>query len=332
MSDDLRKLNEERTEAFKKDQRSENFLEDFNKYLLEKEQDEYRQYPVEHPFIFVLGLPRSGTTLTSQFIAHTFDIGFINNLAARFYLAPLHGIRFSRAVLGDRSKTDYQSTYAQTENLGDIHEFGYFWRFWLQKEALEDVAHHDEQEDFIPWQELKACLSSMQYEFGKGMIFKNIFGSYHMPRFERLLDKVLFVYIERDELDVACSITDARKKYYGKNMDKWWSYAPPEVEQLTDLPYKEQIAGQIHYLKRFYYNEFEKLPDGKVLKLDYRDLCEQPGQTAQRIQQQLREEFDYQLPILNTPPEQFEFRTYDNRDAEKQEFETLLDQFKKENA
>lgn len=329
MSDDLRELNKARTGSFQKDEQSEDFLEGFNRYLLEKEQLEYRPHVIEHPFIFVLGLPRSGTTLISQLIANSLDTGYINNLAARFYLAPLHGVRFAKAVLGDRHSTDYRSRFAHTDNLSDIHEFGYFWRHWLQKEKLGDVARAKEQEAYIPWKDLKACLSTLQHEFGKAMIFKNIFGSYHMPKFRELLSKVLFVYIERDELDVACSILDARRKYYGENLDTWWSYAPPEVEELREEHYWKQIAGQIHYLKRYYYSEFAALPEDGVLKVSYAELCQSPEGVTQRIQKRLKELYDYDLPLRQAPPEGFDFRTYDDRAQEKLKFESLLNDLSK---
>src|SRR6056297_1198149 len=126
MEEEFKKLNQYRKGSYKKDEKDENFLEEFNKYLFQKEINEYCDYPVRHPFLFVVGPPRSGTTLLSQLIAYTFDVSYINNLVARFYLAPLHGIRFSKTVLGESKQSDFQSNYARTGNLSDIHEFGYF--------------------------------------------------------------------------------------------------------------------------------------------------------------------------------------------------------------
>ena len=40
---------------------------------------EYRDVGIDHPFVFVLGLPRSGTTLTSQLLAYCLDAGYVNN-------------------------------------------------------------------------------------------------------------------------------------------------------------------------------------------------------------------------------------------------------------
>src|SRR6056297_1827548 len=134
-------LNKYRKGSYKKNEKQENFLEDFNQYLFKKEINEYVDYPVKHPFLFVIGAPRSGTTLLTQLIANSFDISYINNLIARFYLAPLHGIRFSNTVLGDVRGSNFISDYARTNRLNEIHEFGYFWRYWLNKNTFDDITY-----------------------------------------------------------------------------------------------------------------------------------------------------------------------------------------------
>jgi hypothetical protein len=59
--------------------------------------------------VFVLGVPRSGTTLTSQLLAYCLDAGYVNNAAARFWLAPVHGIRLARLIAGDRGERSFRS-------------------------------------------------------------------------------------------------------------------------------------------------------------------------------------------------------------------------------
>lgn len=328
MADESTTQNNARTPRFRKDEQAESFLDEFNNYLAEKERKEYRAYPVEHPFLFVIGLPRSGTTLITQLIAHSLDLGFIDNLAARFYRAPLHGIRFSKSVLGDKSKTDYQSTFASTGNLSDIHEFGYFWKHWLKIESLQDIARYREREKEVDWQGLKACLSSLQHEFGSGMIFKNIYGSYHMPKLNSLLDKTLFIRIERDEPDVACSILKARKQYYGEDLDRWWSYAPPRVTELLDLGYEQQIAGQIVYLKQFYEQELDQLPEKSVLKVRYRKVCNDPAGVIEQIRERCRTGFDSEIGISDPPPDSFPHRTYNDRPEERERFRRAIENFR----
>jgi ABC-type oligopeptide transport system ATPase subunit len=49
-----------------------------------------------HAHEFIVGLPRSGTTLLSQLLAYSLDAGYTTNFAARFWLAPVHGLRLGR--------------------------------------------------------------------------------------------------------------------------------------------------------------------------------------------------------------------------------------------
>lgn len=323
MSEILKKFNEERRQDYYKNPLNEDFLLRMNLLLQEEESNVYKDYQIKHPFLFVFGVPRSGTTLISQLLAYSLESGYINNIAARFWLAPIHGIRVSKTILGNTKLKGFQSDYARTTNISDIHEFGYFWRYWLKKETLEDIVNVKSLEGNIDWSNLKKTLSSIQQEFNKPMVFKNILGAYHMPKFIDLLEKVLFIYIERDPLDTAISILNARKKYYG-DLSKWWSYAPVEYDIIKDLNYWEQIAGQIHYLKRFYQQEIDLIDKEYVLRVKYEDLCNNPKEVLERVQKRAKQQFKYEIKIENEPPTFFHFNKYENRNDEKEKFNELL--------
>ncbi|MBD3224737.1 MAG: hypothetical protein GF313_08405 [Caldithrix sp.] len=322
MVDRLTDLYQNRKGGYVKSPQTENFLQHLNRSLQAAEQELYTDdLGIEHPFIFVFGLPRSGTTLMTQLIAHSLDVGFINNFEARFWLAPLHGIRLFKSIYGDQRQTDFHSDYARTSELSDIHEFGYFWRYWLQKETFEGVTRCKEMEPNINWAGLKKTLANMQQEFGKPMIFKNIFGSYHLKTMQDILSKVLYVYIERDPLDAAVSILQARKKYY-TDLNTWWSYMPIEYEQLRDKDYYTQIAGQVYYLKRFYDREI-KNNDLNVVRVSYQSLTGSPHQVFKQIQDTSLQLLDYSLTVDNPPPGEFPYRSYPQSE-DKEKFSTLI--------
>jgi hypothetical protein len=257
-------------------------------------------------------------------IAHSFDVGFINNLMARFWLAPVTGIRLSRVLLNEEKATDFRSNYATTGHLTDIHEFGYFWRHWLKKETLSDFVHAHESEQDIDWLGLKRALLNMQHEFAKPMVFKNIFGAYHIKRFVQLLSRVLFVYIERDHLDNAISILEARRKFY-TDLNLWWSTCPIEYEQLKDLPHMAQIAGQVHYLRKYYAGQIEAVDGQHVIRINYRDLCEDTLGALRMIQSGCREYCGYEMPVTAAPPPRFEYRQHLDRTDLRDQFRRIAD-------
>ncbi len=61
----LQDLNKLRKGSHVKEPREENFLLQLNQTLQAAEARSYKDYAPGHPFIFIFGLPRSGTTLIS---------------------------------------------------------------------------------------------------------------------------------------------------------------------------------------------------------------------------------------------------------------------------
>jgi hypothetical protein len=133
-------LNFERRKEYLKDPAAEDLVLEINEALLPLELNSYRDVSIEKPFIFVFGLPRSGTTLVTQLIAQCARTGFINNFVARFWKAPVTGIRFAKTLGVAAKGSDFQSNFGATESLLGIHEFGYFWRHWLKKKTFEETS------------------------------------------------------------------------------------------------------------------------------------------------------------------------------------------------
>lgn len=328
MLDDFQKLNKQRTEKYRKSESEESFLAGMNRVLETKEQQEYQNLEIEHPLIFVIGLPRSGTTLLTQIIAHGLKIGYINNITARFWSAPLHGLKLSDTLIGKNQTPKFKSEYGATNSLSDIHEFGYFWRKWLNKEGFESITNAKKYDPDIDWNGLKNVLANMISYTENGFIFKNIYGSYHIPKLDNLLKKTLWIYVERDPLDVAISNLNARQKFYG-DAGKWWSYVPPEYNKIKDLDAYPQIAGQLHYLKKFYYQELNKIISGRDNKLfiHYENLCANPTAFLNKLVQKVHHLYDYKFDKTNQLPETFPVNRYTNQPELKRKFESLLKEF-----
>lgn len=314
---DLKSLSSQRSGSYRKDPKDEEFLDQLNAHLKSFEKEQYqRGLEQEHPIFMVVGAPRSGTTFCTQFLSNAFKLAYINNLEARFFQNPVSAIKLSQQILGNDKLPGFGSHYAKTEGICNIHEFGYFWRHWLKKGSLEAMERITEDEEQIDWSGLKDCLLNMQFVWNKAAVFKNIYGSYHMPRLSKLLPKVVFVYIERDELDVAESIYGARKNYYGEGgMRKWWSYSPPNVMDLLNKNEYQQIAAQVHYLKAYYKSEFTKLNPEHKIHINYQDLSQEPWQIAQNIKEHVLKYFNYALNISEELPKEFTYVSRKSSDS-----------------
>jgi hypothetical protein len=325
-NDKLTDFNILRKTEHQKSPANENFLSAFNNALDHFEHKQYKEYPEQHPTVFVTGSPRSGTTLMSQVIAHAFNIGFINNLSARFFKNPVSGIHFAQAVFGNRHQSDFSSVFASTKELSDIHEFGYFWRYWLKKESISDTLRAKEIEPEIQWDDLKLTILNMHQAFGMGWACKNVLGAYHIEKFLSLLDKSVFVYIERNPVDSAISIYNARMKYYG-DPSIWWSYIPLEYNTIKDWDPIRQIAGQVFYLNQWYKHEIQRLNSPRILSVKYEDLCKNPHNIIQQIKETCREECNYALETKDGIPRAFPLKSYPLENQLASEFLHHFNQF-----
>jgi hypothetical protein len=302
-------LVEARNPKYRKNPAQENFMERLNRALAPLEEEMQFDGPLKMPVIFVVGVPRSGTTITTQILSQGLDVGYVNNLAARFWMNPLIGVRFAEQVLGNKRESTFASEYASTGNLTDIHEFGYFWRYHLKLSGIEDILARDFSDDRINWEELIRSLSSLQHYFGKPMVFKNIFGAYCMGIFASKMP-TLWVNVERNPMDNALGVLRARRNILA-DPSIWWSTVPLDYDELKGLTPHGQVAGQVATLRQFYRKELDGLPTANRFDFAYDDLCRSPKDVLTRLSAHVKEHFNYDIALTDYIPERLEVRNYD---------------------
>ena len=284
-----------------------NFLFDFNNYIEPFDLNLYDDVDEDLPIIWIVGLPRTGTTLITELMCNCLDVGYINNLIARFWKAPLTGIKLSKMILGESRIIDYTSDYGKSNRITGPHEFSYFWQKWLRVDNFANYKPESASES-IDWNSLRQLINNMSSLFQKPMVFKGMeFIAFHCENFRRYFPKSLFIYIERDVMDVACSIAQARLDYYG-SLDTWWSAYPLEYPELVDLSYGDQIAGQVYYLSRCYEGILENISDDQFIRITYEKLCEQPQKFLDDVKQKIEIISGIKIEQINSAPDSFQAR------------------------
>ena len=279
-------------------------LEPFEKELQEETSEQF-------PQIFIYGIPRSGTTLLYQLISHCFDIGYINNLAARFWLAPTIGITLSKDIIGHASGTKYDSHIGATQQVHEPHEFGFFWGNLLGYNITREYyLKTAEQVASLDWSKVHDTVHLMANTFGSAMVHKNLMYACHLSFFYKGFKKALFVHINRSLNENAISIAKAREARTGSKHN-WWSIKPPNYEEMALTPFWEQIPAQMKYLNDIYSHEEKQAPDLNLLKINYDDICDSPGAVLENIKSRI-DELGYELKMRNQPPEGFKKTNYQN--------------------
>jgi hypothetical protein len=279
----------------------EESLAKLNAILAPHHEREYRDLPETYPILYVVGAPRSGTTLLSQLLSCHTNLGYINNLIAAFWQAPLYGIRLSRKLVPAPAPSSFQSEFGRTRGIHEPHEFGYFWSSLL---GYEDLMQKDEAaERAIDWSRVRLVLANISHEFGGPVVFKYVPLGWHIAKMQEVLPKSCFVIVRRDPTLNAISLLKMRKQFLG-SVERWASLKPLEYAQLKEQPYWRQVAGQVWYLDKSMAEQIERVGGRNCVDVTYENLCREPKRVLLAIRQLLKANGS-EVDIVGTPPDSF---------------------------
>ena len=309
---------------FAKNMDDESFLTAFNKAIINADLFVPATNAIDAkdlPIIYVVGVPRSGTTLLSQLLCRYLPVGYINNFIARFWLRPSVGIMLSKIILGKdaRKRINFRSVQALTEGPEGPHEFGYFWRHWLK---LDDSPNHHLSNIALAAIDRDGLRRALEQEvlasFGAPVVFRNIICGLHADFLTKLHPVSLYVYVKRDPRDVVSSILKCRKDRFG-TYGKWWSLKPstyPFNDSKNDpvIDVIRQVADCRWEM------ECELASPGiNSLTIEYQEMCKDPHATIEAVRSKISDMYrpiqmiDYDSPKFTVSdqskmPDGLEFR------------------------
>jgi len=229
------------------------------------------------PIIFIVGVPRSGTTLLYQLMAKHLDVVYVTNEVARYWLAPLWAFRRNET----ETPIDLRSHLGRSEGTAAPHEFGWFWEHHAPLESL----HHrvGAELDVFDWDSIRAELEGIAGWSGRPLVLKSLVAvDYHISQFARELRGASFIRIERDPRFTAQSLLEARRKRYGDERT-WWSIRPRDVDAWLGRAPAEQVAHQIGDVSRHIEAGLAALPSERWLSLRYENLVADPAKEIERV-------------------------------------------------
>lgn len=266
------------TSGFGKDADREALLGKMNDLLApaELELEQTAVAPPE-PLLFILGPPRSGTTLVSQLIQASQVFCTLTNLAAYFWKAPALGLMLSSLLEmrdGDTT-TDFKSLRGVTRDLWEPHEFGYFWSRWFDlgqdTHCLDRAARAK-----VDTQGLVRSIVAMQSVQRRPLAFKNnTWFSFQADLLAEIFPRAVFVSCSRDPYYIAQSIWMQRIDLYA-DPARWWSVRPPDYAEIVHLPPLEQVARQAVSIEITTNNTLAKIEPARIIRADYRDVVREP--------------------------------------------------------
>lgn len=293
----MREMDRGRSRSFQRDNRLEQVLKELNDYLADIQQEINKRYSApRYPLILIVGSPRSGSTLLTQWLSGLGLFGYPTNLSSRFFAAPYIGARIQQAlceydsrgeVFGHQTVDSFQSELGKTRGPLEPHEFWYFWRRFFKFGEIQVVP--EEELAKVDTERLLAELASFEAASGKPLVMKGMNLNWHIPFLNKCFDKILFLFTKRQPVYNAQSLLQARKKFFS-TYERWYSFKPPEYEELAQMDVYRQVMGQVYYTNRAVSKGLETVPAGRKLVVDYNEFCQSPGTVFDALVERLNAE------------------------------------------
>jgi hypothetical protein len=256
----------------------EAFLTQLNEALAIAKFEDDGQFGFDKPIVYIVGAPRSGTTLAYQILAKALPFSYVTNIAARFWRRPSIGIRLSRILLGDQAHKmiAFNSDGGVSQGVAGPHEFGYFWNHWFHYDLAQTSHLNDDELSRV---DLNALQAALRYEIlahvANGFIFKSLPCGFQAKTLTQLHPQSVFCHIIRDEYCTAASILTWRKRYHG-SYGTWFSLKPRSypLEHLRSDP-PLQVLEQIRSIKSELHDILSQ-PGINSLTMPYECMCRDP--------------------------------------------------------
>jgi LPS sulfotransferase NodH len=223
--------------------------------------------------IFIIGPPRSGSTLAFQIVVSAFDVGYFTNRHCWAFGAPaLLGFRPARDKVG--AETFFASYHGQTAGLDGPSECGAWWYRFFPSDPVY-VSNSDVRPAAMA--AFKRSVLLFAARVNRPLVFKNLYAGMRIEPMATQFPDAIFVHVTRDRFDNAQSILAARMAA-NETYDDWWSLPPPGKEALEKLPPEQQVVGQIAAINAQIAKDVERLAlGGRVLNVAYERMCRDPN-------------------------------------------------------
>ena len=237
-------------------------------------------YLKSSPPVFIIGPPRSGTTVLYQLLCKHFNFGYTNNFVADWYNIPITATRLYNIFSSQTSSIELTSNFGKSSNLYGPNEFGKFWYRWFSKT-------HELKDNYpLIENKLRLEIAGLTKIHQKPMLFKNVINSMRINVLSQIFDNSIFIVLNRENLDIAQSILNARIELYN-NKNHSWSVITSALQTDPEIPYYKQIVHQIRGVTSNINLARKNIGDNKFIFVDYKELCNNTDQVLKSIHSQL---------------------------------------------
>jgi hypothetical protein len=225
-----------------------------------------------HAPIFIIGLPRVGSTLVYQTLVRGLAVSYLCNAAASFPQSPALITHWLTRIWGITPPRGFDSAYGVAAGWRAASQGRDIWARWFP----EDQSYVG-QGELAPSSggELRGTVAAVEDAFGQPFVNKSQGHAVRILALREVFPNAVFIHVRRDALAVAESILRGRRECFGHDA-AWFSVKPSTYPQLAGLAPHKQIAGQIAGVTADIERSLSIIGAEDTFAIDYERFCNAP--------------------------------------------------------
>jgi sulfotransferase family protein len=233
----------------------------------------------ESPPVFIIGAPRSGTTLLYQMMLNSFRFAYLPNISNYFYTCPVFAAKAGLKIF-PKYESSFRSQYGYEKGLMSPSEAGNIWNRWFPNEKTEGYNYTPSGylEDKSK-ADIYRLVAWFQEIFKASFISKNLKMSVRLQTLQEIFPEALFVKCNRTPADTAYSILKIRRS----KKTNWWSVMPKEIESIKLKPEIEQVCNQVYFIDKNIHDDIQLFNSKNIINIDYKNICENPAAELDKL-------------------------------------------------
>jgi hypothetical protein len=276
--------------------------------------------------VFVVGLPRSGTTLFYQLLLNYFDWSYFTRWTDYYYRFPVTAYTVQHFIFPKPRDFEYKSDYGKFQDPSYLVkpwrpvEGHKVWRRWFPEEPTHC---YRETLSVAAKEEMLATIAAFSAVSGSPFLSKNPRNSVRLLALSDVFPTALFVVVKRDSLYVAQSLYVARLRRQTVRQGhghSWWGTKPSEFISLRYLDPLRQSVGQTIAIERELQAQLLKCKN-PYIEIEYKDICERPDMVLHFIQESCQKNSIKVRETRDVNPASFPME--DKRKVSEEEFNTI---------
>lgn len=214
------------------------------------------------PSIFIIGLPRSGTTLLYQLLIDTYRFAYFNNISNYFFATPVLLSYMTLKIFGYYKPINYKSQFGLTPGVSSPSESGFIFRSWFNND--------------VDKKKIVQSIFAISNVYEAPFIAKNLYNNFRIEILNKLFPNSVFIEVRRDLKFIGQSLLLGRKKETG-SYDDWFGIKPLNYKEIKEIkePF-EQVSCQILSINKTIENSLKEIETDRKIIVSYEELCDNP--------------------------------------------------------